>query len=176
MQTCLRLPIIKAARCGHAIARQNSFNFSLLCNPQVVWSLPLSDGARRRSWAPQTASGKPPPNATDAVAVACGPRILLLGGTTATGGYSSFGHVHLFHTQQLQWSTLACSGAVPKARAGHVAAAVQHPDGWRVYVFGGGNSASGFDDLHVLDELGTRCLCAVRPVHDATSHLARVRH
>lgn len=40
---------------------------------------------------------------------------------------------------------------LPSARAGHVASAVStRGGGWQVYLFGGGNSTSGFDDLHVL--------------------------
>ena len=59
----------------------------------------------------------------------------------------------LFHTLALQWSTVKCWGGVPRPRAGHVLCAVP-PTGeeaTQVYLFGGGDGAQGFDDLHALD-------------------------
>ena len=59
----------------------------------------------------------------------------------------------LFHTLALQWSTVKCWGGVPRPRAGHVLCAVP-PTGeeaTQVYLFGGGDGAQGFDELHALD-------------------------
>ena len=122
-----------------------------------MWSLPLEksqNGAQagRRRWALAKASGRPPPNFCDHAAVATGLRVLLLGGSSATEGYMPLDALFAWDTQHAAWSRLQCGGAVPRARAGHVAAAALGAAGWRVYIFGGGNSSSGFDDLLVLDE------------------------
>jgi hypothetical protein len=86
--------------------------------------------------------------------VVVGARILLLGGSNGEGSYLPLGKVPVFHTDTLSWSWLSCTGRVPGARAGHVAATVSSGGGgsadWRVFVFGGGNSSSGFCDMHAL--------------------------
>ena len=122
--------------------------------PQTVWSLLLgamSDGSAL-SWAAVSTTGDPAPPTCDHAAVAVGSRVLLLGGSNADG-YLGFNRIPVFHTDTLAWSRLTCAGQVPHARAGHVAACVAagaRGGGWHIFVFGGGNSNSGFNDLHVL--------------------------
>lgn len=92
--------------------------------PHTVWSLPLaSPAAGAVCWAAVSASGQPAPPCCDHAAVAIGSRVLLLGGSSSQG-YLPFGRIPTFHTDTLTWSRLATNGAVPGARAGHVAAAV----------------------------------------------------
>lgn len=65
----------------------------------------------------------------------------------------------MLDTHTLMWSRLRCPGTPPAARAGHVAAVLRSGGGggggtggaFRVLVFGGGNSAAGFADVHELD-------------------------
>ena len=65
----------------------------------------------------------------------------------------------MLDTHTLLWSRLRCPGTPPAARAGHVAAVLRSGGGaggttggaFRVLVFGGGNSAAGFADVHELD-------------------------
>lgn len=126
-----------------------------------VWCLPLSQigeavpgqaNGFSLAWEIAKVNGTPPPPSSDHTATACASRILLLGGS-GSSGYVSFGQIWLLDVEALAWASVRCSGAVPRARAGHGAAAVQTGlRGWDVYVFGGGASATGFDDLHVLDE------------------------
>ena len=115
----------------------------------TVWSLPLATGGASVSWMAVSATGEPAPASCDHSAIAVGQRVLLLGGSNSDG-YLSFARIPVFHTDTLAWSRLVCGGQVPSARAGHVAAAVSSGGGYNLYVFGGGNSTSGFDDLHVL--------------------------
>jgi hypothetical protein len=85
--------------------------------------------------------------------------VLLLGGSSA-GGYLRMGELPMLDTNSLVWSRLRCPGTPPAARAGHVAAVLRSGGGagaggsggaFRVLVFGGGNSAAGFADVHELD-------------------------
>lgn len=65
----------------------------------------------------------------------------------------------MLDTHTLLWSRLRCPGTPPAARAGHVAAVLRSGGSggggtggaFRVLVFGGGNSAAGFADVHELD-------------------------
>ena len=90
--------------------------------------------------------------------------MLLLGGSSA-GGYLRMGDLPMLDTETLVWSRLRCPGTPPAARAGHVAAVLRSGGAgaggagagagagaaFRVLVFGGGNSAAGFADVHELD-------------------------
>lgn len=67
-------------------------------------------------------------------------------------GYVSLDRLPVFDTEALSWATLQCGGCVPPARSGHVGVGAQLQDGGaHIYIFGGGNSATGFADLHELD-------------------------
>ena len=128
--------------------------------PHTVWSLALAaptESDPPMSWAAVSATGEPAPPSCDHAAVAIGTRVLLLGGSNANG-YLSFSRIPVFHTDTLSWSRMACGGDVPGARAGHVSVAsfggAQSGGNWQLYVFGGGNSTSGFNDLHVLRDSG----------------------
>ena len=136
--------------------------------PMDVWSLPLrgvgesvtaakgvtagEGSGRPPEWERARVNGTPPPPCHDHTATTCGSRVLLLGGSSADG-YVGLSTLSILNVDQLSWALVRTSGAVPRPRAGHGAAAVQtEARGWDVYLFGGGASAAGFDDLHVLDE------------------------
>lgn len=128
--------------------------------PSTVWSLLLSPQGDESIWAAVSATGEPAPPCCDHTAVALGSTILLLGGSESSG-YRSFEQIPTFDTDKLSWARLRCGGAVPSARAGHVAAAISSGDasgapGAHIYIFGGGNSLTGFDDLHVLHTATSR--------------------
>ena len=132
--------------------------------PHPVWSLQLSAHPHSpTAWAAVSATGEPAPPSCDHAAVAIGARVLLLGGSSSEpSGYLPFHRIPIFHTDTLQWSRMTCGGSVPSSRAGHVAAAVPIGavgGGHSVYIFGGGNSATGFDDLHVLSTSTLRWSC-----------------
>lgn len=127
-----------------------------------VWCLLLSrvgeavggetDGGASLAWETPGVSGTPPPPSSDHTATACASRILLIGGSGGSG-YVSLAQLWVLDVDALAWACVRCSGAIPRSRAGHGAVAVQTGlRGWDTYVFGGGASATGFDDLHVLDE------------------------
>ena len=144
--------------------------------PHTVWALALcapSDASREISWSAVSATGEPGPPSCDHAAVAVGAQVLLLGGSNASG-YLPFSRIPVFHTDTLSWSRLACGGAVPGARAGHVAAAVGAGGGggWQLYIFGGGNSTSGFSDMHVLRDDATwrRLTSSTAPAADGAAH------
>lgn len=85
------------------------------------------------------------------VAVAVGQKVLLIGGSNASG-YAPMGQLAVFDTGLLSWSSIQCAGKVPTNRSGHAGASLRLQSGdWSVYIFGGGNSATGFADLHQLD-------------------------
>jgi len=119
--------------------------------PHTVWCLPLaSPGSPAASWTAINATGEPAPPCSDHAAVAIGARVLLLGGSSPQG-YLELQRIPTFHTDTLSWSRLVTSGAVPSARAGHVACAITGSGtSFQVFLFGGGNSATGFDDIVVL--------------------------
>ena len=129
--------------------------------PHAVWALSLADPSdpdHGMSWSEVQSTGEAAPPSCDHSAVAIGAQVLLLGGSNASG-YLSFSRIPVFHTDTLSWSRMTCGGKVPGARAGHVAACVslaaggtasRGGGGWQLYVFGGGNSTSGFSDMHVL--------------------------
>ena len=119
--------------------------------PHTVWCLPLaSPGSPAASWTAINATGEPAPPCSDHAAVAIGARVLLLGGSSPQG-YLELQRIPTFHTDTLSWSRLVTNGAVPSARAGHVACAITGSGtSFQVFLFGGGNSATGFDDIVVL--------------------------
>ena len=114
-------------------------------------------------WAEVATTGKAPLPCCDHVAVVVGSRILLLGGSSQLG-YIPLDRLFAFDSNALSWIALQCSGSVPSARSGHVAAALRSSrDGWRLFLFGGGNSAAGFDDLHQLDSSMRWRRCSAAP-------------
>lgn len=127
-----------------------------------LWCLPLdgvagavngsSYDANPLEWEKARTSGTAPPVCHDHAAVACGSRVLLIGGSSSSG-YVSLAKLWVLDVDQLTWTNIHCSGEIPSPRAGHRAAALRtNAGGWNIYMFGGGASATGFDDLHVLDQ------------------------
>jgi len=125
--------------------------------PQQVYSATLPhDGlltGTTVAWECPQVSGEPPPPCCDHAAVGCGSRVLVLGGSSG-GGYLPLDRIAVFDTGALAWAWIAAgAGGAPSARAGHVAAALPAAGGgarFRVLVFGGGNSETGFNDVAEL--------------------------
>ncbi len=123
--------------------------------PHKAWWLGLHDLERGtpRRWEIAAATGAPPPPSADHTASTIGKTIVLLGGSSDSG-YTPLSHAYVFHVEKLSWTTMRCGGAVPRARAGHGSSAAAAAEGgrWPILVFGGGDGAIGYDDLHALDD------------------------
>eukprot|EP00013_Stygamoeba_regulata_P016717 CAMPEP_0177688834 /NCGR_PEP_ID=MMETSP0447-20121125/34857_1 /TAXON_ID=0 /ORGANISM="Stygamoeba regulata, Strain BSH-02190019" /LENGTH=654 /DNA_ID=CAMNT_0019199137 /DNA_START=203 /DNA_END=2164 /DNA_ORIENTATION=+ len=89
----------------------------------------------------------PTPRAAPATAVV-GKKLFFFGGDSGTeGGYRH--DLFILHTDTMAWQEITSdvTGQAPEARGWHSMSAVDH----RLFVFGGYNGSTPFQDLHVLD-------------------------
>jgi len=73
-----------------------------------------------------------------------GKYMLLFGGKTSSGPCNE---LHMFHTDNRQWSSPRCDGPKPAARYHHSSSVI----GNEMYVFGGKSGNTIFDDIYVLN-------------------------
>jgi len=97
------------------------------------------------SWSRVDAAGMHPSAREGHAALEVGNKIFIFGGCVQ--GIRCFNDVHIFDTDTLTWSQEPFTGDAPEPRGGHSAVLV----GTDVFVFGGANSETTFDDAYKLD-------------------------
>eukprot|EP00854_Cymbomonas_tetramitiformis_P004236 gene4236-5217_t len=127
---------------------------------QVLNELHILD-LNTNTWSSPSMNGLLPAPRSDHAATAFDGRYLcIFGGGSCTRCHAD---LHLLDMETMTWSTPACLGQLPSARAGHASALV---DGDKWYIVGGGNGAAGCTATLLLElrsmSWSTVCTSALR--------------
>lgn len=115
------------------------------------WSQPNPEHNQEASIASQLSNlawpSVPPPRAGHS-ATLCGENIFIFGGYGGHG-YSrrDLDDLYTFNIHDSVWTKVQAKGSPPEKRCGHQACAVEK----RIYIFGGSNSSTQFQDVYTLD-------------------------
>lgn len=111
-----------------------------------LWTLDLTPGSE--AWTRITTTGNPPPALSGATAIVdqVNDRLIVFGGEDGSGGKND---VWSLNCQTLIWQHLNPSGNLPPARYLH--RAVYDPNQNKMYIFGGLNNSTYYNDVWALD-------------------------